>query len=31
MLNCLVTGEVPCRIGGKCILEGDLCDGQYSC
>ena len=24
MLNCLLTGEVPCRIGGKCISESDL-------
>ena len=30
-LNCLLTGEVPCRIGGKCISESDLCDGQYDC
>ena len=30
MLNCLLTGEVPCRIGGKCISESDLCD-EYSC
>ena len=25
-VNCLLTGEVPCHIGGKCITESDLCD-----
>ena len=22
---------MPCDIGGKCILESDLCDGRYDC